>query len=61
METYPDSDAPEFDEIDDDAAEEARSAEPLDVEALVRKARRSRQIAESDVQPILATANEDCT
>ena len=60
METYPDSDAPEFDEIDDDAAAaEALSPEPLDVEALVRKARRSRQIAESDVQTILATANED--
>ncbi len=62
MEIYPDSDAPEFDEIDDAAEEaeaEATSPEPLDVEALVRKARRSRQIAESDVQTILATANED--
>ena len=59
MEMYPESDTPEFGEIDDDAAEEALSAEPLDVEALVRKARRSRQIAESDVQSILATANED--
>jgi RNA polymerase primary sigma factor len=59
MEMYPESDTPEFGEIDDDAADEAQGAEPLDVEALVRKARRSRQIAEADVQTILATANED--
>ena len=59
MEMYPEADTPEFGDTDDDAAEEALSAEPLDVEALVRKARRSRQIAESDVQTILATANED--
>jgi len=59
MEMYPEADTPEYGEIDDDAADEALSAEPLDVEALVRKARRSRQIAESDVQTILATANED--
>ena len=31
----------------------------LDVEALVKKARRSRQIEESDVQAILASADED--
>ncbi len=59
MEMYPDADMPEFDPTDDEAADEALSAEPLDVEALVRKARRSRQIAESDVQSILATASED--
>ena len=59
MEMYPEADTPEFGDRDDDAADEALSAEPLDVEALVRKARRSRQIAESDVQTILATANEE--
>jgi RNA polymerase primary sigma factor len=58
MEMYPEPDAPEQDE-NDVAEEEAQSAEPLDVDALVRKARRSRQIAESDVQTILATASED--
>ena len=62
METYPEPDAPEYGDADltDELAEdEAQNAEPLDVEALVRKARRSRQIAESDVQTILATASED--
>jgi len=59
MEMYPEADTPEFGDRDDDAADEALSPEPLDVEALVRKARRSRQIAESDVQTILATANEE--
>jgi RNA polymerase primary sigma factor len=58
MEMYPEPDAPEQDESDV-VDEEALSAEPLDVDALVRKARRSRQIAESDVQTILATASED--
>ncbi len=57
MEMYPEPEAPEFGE--DDSAEERLSSEPLDVEALVRKARRSHQIAESDVQTILATANEE--
>ena len=58
MEMYPEpEEIPAYD--DDDAAEEALTPEPLDVEALVRKARRSRQIAEADVQTILATANED--
>ncbi len=58
---------PEQDEIDevietnglDDEAEEAQNAEPLDVDALVRKARRSRQIAESDVQSILASVSDE--
>jgi RNA polymerase primary sigma factor len=58
MEMYPEPDVPEQDESDV-VDEEALSAEPLDVDALVRKARRSRQIAESDVQTILATASED--
>ena len=53
---YPEPE-PEFDDIDE--AADALAAEPLDVEALVRRARRSRQIAESDVQTILATASED--
>jgi RNA polymerase primary sigma factor len=45
----------EFD-LDDEAEEENV---PLDVEALVKKARRSRTIEESDVQAILASANEE--
>ena len=65
METYPEPDTPEEDEeivgLEEEVeeADEALGAEPLDLDALVRKARRSRQIAESDVQSILATANED--
>jgi RNA polymerase primary sigma factor len=43
----------------DDQTPAGKPAEPIDVEELVRKARRSRQIAESDVQSILATASED--
>ncbi|MBE2224382.1 MAG: RNA polymerase sigma factor RpoD [Anaerolineae bacterium] len=42
----------EEDELDEDAAP------LLDVEALVKKARRSREIEESDVQAILATADD---
>lgn len=58
MEIYPDPEAPEQDndDIDSDADEHA-SREPLDVDALVRKARRSRQIAETDVQSILASVS----
>lgn len=65
MEMYPDPDATEQDdEIDDidnmdDAAPEERGPEPLDVDALVRKARRSRQIAELDAQSILASVSEE--
>jgi RNA polymerase primary sigma factor len=58
MENYPEPDASEPDELDI-TEDETLSAEPLDVDALVRKARRSRQIAESDVQTILATASEE--
>ena len=60
MEIYPDPEAPEQDndDIDSDADEHA-SREPLDVDALVRKARRSRQIAETDVQSILASVSEE--
>ena len=47
-------------ELDPDAQlPTGKPAEPIDVEELVRKARRSRQIAEADVQSILATASED--
>ena len=42
MEMYPESDTPEFGEIDDDAADEALGAEPLDVEALVAGGRPDR-------------------
>ncbi|MEZ4517281.1 MAG: hypothetical protein R3C44_10740 [Chloroflexota bacterium] len=51
----------EPDELDlepDEAETAGKPAEPINVEELVRKARRSRQIAESDVQSILATASE---
>lgn len=43
----------------DNEADEELEPESLDLEALVKKARRSRQIAESDVQSILATASEE--
>ena len=43
---------PDLDEIDDD------TDELLDLEALVKKARRSREIDEADVQAILATADD---
>ncbi len=61
MEIYPEPDTTEQnDEIDDlEEADEGQSAEPLDVDALVRKARRSRQIADSDVQSILASVSEE--
>ncbi len=62
MQIYPDPDETEQDdEINgpDGDAEEALNAEPLDLDALVRKARRSRQIAESDVQSILASVSEE--
>ena len=58
MDIYPEPDTSEQDEIDEEA-EEALAAEPLDVDALVRKARRSRRIAESDVQSILASVSEE--
>ncbi len=45
------------DELDDDLPED--EAVFLDIEALVKKARRSRQIDEADVQAILATADEE--
>lgn len=44
------------DEYEDDELDDA--PEPMDVEALVKKARRSREIEESDVQAILATADD---
>ena len=61
MEIYPDPEAPEQDDIDDVAndADERVGREPLDVDSLVRKARRSRQIAETDVQSILASVSEE--
>jgi RNA polymerase primary sigma factor len=59
MEMYPDTS--EQDDLDplDEEADDAQAVEQLDVEALVRKARRSRQIAESDVQSILASVSEE--
>ena len=47
------------DEFDLDDTIDAEEKAPLDVEALVKKARRSRTINESEVQAILASANED--
>src|SRR5690606_31554347 len=46
----------DFDEIVDS---EETDLESIDVEALFRKARRSRQINEADVEAILASADED--
>ncbi len=48
---------PNLDDELDDLPEEEEAF--LDIEALVKKARRSRQIDEADVQAILATADED--
>jgi len=56
---------PEFadNEIDDIFAEPLDEvlldADPLDIEALVKKARRSREIDEADVQTVLAKADEE--
>ncbi|MGW8317905.1 MAG: sigma-70 family RNA polymerase sigma factor [Candidatus Promineifilaceae bacterium] len=47
-----------FDDIDD-VEVESEDQEAIDIEALVKKARRSRKIEESDVQAILASADED--
>ena len=51
----------DFDEnIEDESEEEEEeTAEAIDIEALVKTARRSRQINESDVQALLATADEE--
>jgi RNA polymerase primary sigma factor len=55
----------DFEDEDDVIEEEAEELEetggkpPLDVESLVRRARRSRQIDEADVQAILASADEE--
>ncbi len=43
-------------DIDDDSEDEA---EVIDIEALVKKARRSREINEADVQALLASADEE--
>ena len=47
----------DFDENIEDESEE--EAEVIDIEALVKKARRSREINEADVQALLATADEE--
>ncbi|MGH2537080.1 MAG: RNA polymerase sigma factor RpoD [Candidatus Promineifilaceae bacterium] len=49
----------EADEGGADLESPAGEQEPIDVEALVKKARRSRQIDEADVQAILASADEE--
>jgi RNA polymerase primary sigma factor len=43
----------------EDEAQSNNNGEPLDIEAVVKKARRSRRIAEADVQNILAEADEE--
>ena len=50
-----------FDDIEGVEGVEADAGEPqsIDIEALVKKARRSRQIEEADVQAILASADEE--
>jgi RNA polymerase primary sigma factor len=50
---------PELNDIDDLEELEEAGEELLDIEALVKKARRSREISESDVQTILAATDED--
>ena len=47
----------DFDENIEDESED--QAEAIDIEALVKKARRSREINEADVQALLASADED--
>ena len=47
----------DFDENIEDESED--QAEVIDIEALVKKARRSREINEADVQALLASADED--
>ncbi len=47
-----------FDEVEDVDAESSEQ-EAIDIEAVVKKARKSRQIEEVDVQAILASADED--
>ncbi|MGD2079006.1 MAG: sigma-70 factor domain-containing protein, partial [Chloroflexota bacterium] len=48
----------EFDSVDDDEDEET-DEDFIDIQALVQQAGRSRQIQESDLQAILATADEE--
>lgn len=48
---------PEFE--DDELEEEVQDNEVIDIEALVKRARRSREIEESEVQALLASADED--
>ncbi|HUM70024.1 MAG TPA: sigma-70 factor domain-containing protein, partial [Chloroflexota bacterium] len=51
--------SPELENDDFEEDDGFEGEETLDIEALVKKARRSRQINESDVQALLATADED--
>ncbi len=50
---------PELENDDFEEEEDFESEETLDIEAIVKKARRSRQINEADVQAVLATADEE--
>jgi RNA polymerase primary sigma factor len=50
---------PEIENEDFEEEDEFESEEPLDIEAIVKKARRSRQINEAEVQAVLATADEE--
>jgi RNA polymerase primary sigma factor len=50
---------PHLDSDFEDDELDAEAADTIDVEALVKKARRSREIEESDVQAILATADDE--
>ncbi len=49
----------DFDENIEDESEEEEETATIDIEALVKKARRSREINEADVQALLATADEE--
>jgi RNA polymerase primary sigma factor len=55
-ELAPELESDDFEEVEEDVF---GGEETLDIEALVKKARRSRQINESEVQALLATADEE--
>lgn len=52
-------DLQEQSEFEDDELENDEATESIDIESLVRKARRDREIDESEVQALLASADED--
>jgi RNA polymerase primary sigma factor len=59
MDLDPEVENGDIDEFDDMAEIEDIEPELLDIEALVKKARRSREIDEADVQAVLASADDE--